>query len=52
MKLMLDRMLEKTEIVAHLDVLLKQYDQLIAAQDKVLDGLYDAYNLQSKSTCR
>ena len=52
MKLMLDRMLERTEIIAYLDVLLKQYDLLIAAQDKIIESLFDGYDLHSQSTCR
>jgi len=52
LELMLDKMLERTETVAYLDVLLKQYDLLIAAQDKILEDLHDSYHRQSNGTCR
>lgn len=40
MDLMIGRLLEMTELVAYLDVLLKKYDGLLAAQDKILNGLF------------
>ena len=52
MELMLDRMLEKVEMVAYLGVLIKKYDALIAAHDKITDALYEAYGAQSKKQCQ
>ena len=52
MKLMLDRMLERVEIVAYLDVLIKKYDGLISAHDQIIDELIKTYSIYSKSECR
>jgi len=52
MKLMLDRMLEKVEMVAYLEVLLKNYDGLISAHDQITDELIKTYSIYSKSECR
>lgn len=52
MKLMLDRMLEKVEMVAYLNVLIKKYDSLIAAHDKIVGALFDAYDAQSEKQCQ
>ena len=52
MELMLDRMLERVEIVAYLDVLLKKYDGLISAHDQITDELIKTYSIYSKSECR
>lgn len=52
MRLMLDRMLERVEMVAYLDVLLKKYDGLIATQDKVIDELIMSYASYSRNACR
>ncbi len=52
MELMLDQLLERAEMIAYLDVLLKLYDQRLQAQETIIDELEEAYTAQSKSACR
>ncbi|GEM_PF-2905520 len=52
MKLMLGDLLEQAEMIAYLDVLLKKYDGILAAQDKIIDELVEAYAARAKSNCR
>lgn len=52
MKLMLDRLLERVEMIAYLDVLVKKYDGVIATQDKVIDELIMSYASYSRNACR
>ncbi len=52
MKLMLDRLLERAEMIAYLDVLLKKYDGVIAAQEKIIAELEEAYAARANSKCQ
>ena len=52
MKLMLDRLLERAEMIAYLDVLLKKYDGIIVAQEKIIDELEEAYAVRANSKCQ
>ncbi|MDQ2091645.1 hypothetical protein [Marimonas arenosa] len=51
MKLMLDRMLERVEIVAYLNVLIKKYDGVIATQDEIISELYLSYARYARTGC-
>ncbi len=46
------RLLERAEMIAYLNVLLKKYDEQIAAQDIIISELYTAYGEYSKNACR
>ena len=52
MKLMLDRMLERVEMVAYLDVLVKKYDGVITTQDEIISELYLSYARYARTGCQ
>lgn len=46
------QLLERAEMIAYFNVLLKKYDEQIAAQDIIISDLYKAYDAYSKNACR
>ena len=40
---MLDQLLEREQMIDYLDVLLKQYDGVLSAQEKIIEELEMAY---------